>query len=118
MKKHFVPFLAAVCGWGIMRPLFPGSAPDNRVLFGSLVASLAFLIAGFVIWVAPHLPAPKPLTPEQIEYRRWVASWTPPPASVYRPDPYVEHQRHLQEQARYYWLAGDRDIPPGDWYAH
>jgi len=118
VKKHLVPFAAAVVGWVIMQPLFPGSAPDNRLLFRALAASICFLVPAFVLWIAPHLPSPKPLTPEEIECREWVASWTPPAPPVYRPDPYVEHQRHLAEQARYYWLAGDRDIPPGDWFGH
>jgi hypothetical protein len=114
--KHFLPFFGGLIGWAIGTSAFPGSAPDNQLLFGLLAGGFLFLILGAWIWVLPTIPPP---TREELEYRAWEASWTPPPPPVYYPqrDLHAEHQQHLQDQARYLWLGGDRNIPPGDWYA-
>lgn len=113
--RHLFPFLGALAGGFIGTFAFPGSAPGNQVLFALLGAGGIFLVAGFCAWVLPALPRP---TPEEIQYRGWVASWTPPPPphQVYQEDPYVQHQRHLQDQARMGWLMGDKNYPPTDWF--
>jgi hypothetical protein len=114
--RHLLPFLGGFLAGIIASVAFPGSVSSNQMLYGLLAGGGVFLFLGVMVWVIPMIP---PLTPEQIEYQRWADSWTPPRPSyqnTYQEDPYVVHQRHLQDQARMGWLMGDRDYPPTDWY--
>lgn len=110
--KHLIPFIGGVLGAVVGVVGFPNSAPDNRILFPLLSGGGVFLLLGVIVWVLPAIPPP---TEGELQYSAWVASWTPP-QPVYREDPYVQHQRHLQDQARMGWLMGDRDYPPTDWF--
>lgn len=110
--RHLLPFIGGGIGAAIGAAAFPGSVPSNQMLYALLGGGGAFLFLGFSVWVLPLLPPP---TPEQLQRSAWADSWTPP-APVYQEDLYVQHQRHLQEQARMGWLMGDPNYPPTDWF--
>lgn len=112
--KHFVPPLAAVVGWVFAVVAFPNSASDCRLIYQGLSALAGLGITGLIVWVLPMIPPP---TPEQIEYQRWVASWTPPVQRVVYHAPSVDAAwaEGQRERARLMWLDGT-PVPPTDFY--
>lgn len=108
-----------LCSWTVLLiwsqiTAGPG-ARQALLVIGSLAVPVALLVVLLV-----HLPPPTEEEKEQIrkdlEYQRWVESWTPPmPSAVYIPKGCDPHQEHLAEQARMFYLFG-RETPPTDWY--
>ncbi len=102
------PFWGAMAWWATF-------APDPIVPKGlSLMAVPVFLIL-FALLALPRTMVA--VSPEELEYERYIDSWTPPPPTVIyvnaqQRDP---HQEHLAEQARMFYLFG-RSTPPTDWY--
>jgi hypothetical protein len=99
--------------WGAMA-WWATFAPDPivpKVL--SLGAVPVFLILFALIALPRTMVA---VSPEELEYERYIDSWTPPPPQViYVNNQRDSHQEHLAEQARMFYLFG-RDTPPTDWY--
>lgn len=99
--------------WGAMA-WWATFAPDPivpKVL--ALCAVPAFLILFFLLALPRTMVA---VSPEELEWERYVESWTPPPPQViYVNNQQDSHQEHLAEQARMFYLFG-RATPPTDWY--
>ncbi len=107
-----------LCSWTVLLiwsqiTAGPG-ARQALLVIGSLAVPAALLVVLLV-----HLPPPTEEEKERIrqdlEYQRWVESWTPPPQVVYVQQTENTHQEHLAEQARMFYLNG-RSTPPTDWY--
>lgn len=103
--------------WGAMA-WWATFAPDPIVPKVLALGAVPVALILFVMLAVPPGSVPE-VSPEELEYQRYIDSWTPPPPPetyyVSQRDHHREHQEHLADQARMFYLFG-RDTPPTDWY--